>query len=90
MMRARTSALIVALLVACQTGIVHAGDLSPAEPVHELRKKKMKTDEPMETGMMKKGMTKGDVKKAADEKARELQPMMEQEEKTMPAGPEKR
>lgn len=94
MSRARTSALVAAcigvLIVAGQVGIVSARDLSPADTVHELRKKKMKTDEPMETGMMKKGMTKGDVKKAADEKARELQPMMEQEEKTMPAGPEKR
>jgi hypothetical protein len=93
MPRARTCALIAAriglLLVACHAGIVDARDISPAATVHELKKKKMKMDEPMETGMMKKGMTKGDVKKAAEEKARELQPMMEQEQKTMPADPEK-
>ncbi|HJV24178.1 MAG TPA: hypothetical protein VJ673_00770 [Aromatoleum sp.] len=77
------------LLVVTQPSVVDAGDMSPAEKVHELRKKKMKTDEPMETGMMKKGMTKGDVGKAAKEKEHELQPMMEQEERAMPPGPEK-
>lgn len=45
---------------------------------------KMKADEPMTTGMMKKGMKKGDVKRAAEKKAQKMQPMMEQEEKLMP------
>jgi hypothetical protein len=40
-------------------------------------------DEPMSTGMMKKGMMKGDVKAAADQKSRKMQPLMEQEEKAM-------
>lgn len=44
----------------------------------------MKMDEPMTTGMMKKGMMKGDVKSAADRKAKVMQPLMEQEEKSMP------
>lgn len=83
-MRARAFALICAVFAACQGGIVRAGDPSPAESVHE-PEKKMKMDEPMETGMMKEGMTKGDVKKAAERKKRELQPMMEQEERKMPA-----
>lgn len=84
-MRVRTFALILALLLACQGGIVRAVDLSPDASVHEPRKEKMKVNEPMETGMMKEGMTKGDVRKAAEKKDRELQPMMEQEERKMPA-----
>ncbi|WP_040395804.1 hypothetical protein [Aromatoleum toluclasticum] len=88
MSHARNLALIGALAVVCAADTVDAADLSPAASVHEL-KKKMKMDEPMETGMMKKGMMKGDVKKAADQKDRALQPMMEQEEKTMPAAPRK-
>ena len=45
---------------------------------------KMKADQPMNTGMMKPGMKKGDVRKAAERKARKLEPMMEQEQKSMP------
>lgn len=89
MSRARKLALIGALAVVCAADTVEAADLSPAASVHELKKKKMKMNEPMETGMMKKGMMKGDVKKAADQKDRTLQPMMEQQEKTMPAAPRK-
>lgn len=40
--------------------------------------------EPMTTGMMKNGMMKGDVKNVADKKVKEMQPMMDQEEKSMP------
>ena len=39
----------------------------------------MKMDEPMPIKMTKKGMKKGDVKKAAEMKEREMKPMMEQE-----------
>ena len=45
---------------------------------------KMQMDEPMVTGMMKKGQMKGDVRAAADQKARKLMPMVRQEEKSMP------
>lgn len=45
--------------------------------------KKMRMNEPMDTEMMKQGMKKGDVKDAADRRAQEMQPMMEQEEKSM-------
>lgn len=44
----------------------------------------MKAEQPMSTGMMKPGMKKGDVGKAAEQKTRKLEPMMEQEEKSMP------
>jgi hypothetical protein len=40
--------------------------------------------EPMTTEMMKEGMVKGDVSKAAGEKAQKMQPMIEQEERSMP------
>jgi len=65
---------------------VQAAD-TPAPPPAPEHPKKMKMDEPMSTGMMKKDMKKGDVKKAAEKKSRALQPMMEQEQKSMPPRP---
>jgi hypothetical protein len=44
--------------------------------------KPMKMDEPMHGEMKKKGMKKGDVKKAAEKKGRRMKPMVERE----PAG----
>ena len=41
--------------------------------------KPMKMDEPMPTKMAKPGMKKGDVKKAAEKKEREMKPMMDKE-----------
>ena len=41
--------------------------------------KPMKMDEPMHGEMKKKSMKKGDVKKAAEQKEREMKPMMEKE-----------
>ena len=41
--------------------------------------KSMKMDEPMPAKMAKPGMKKGDVKKAAEKKEREMKPMMEKE-----------
>ena len=41
--------------------------------------KPMKMDEPMHGEMKKKGMKKGDVKKAAKKRERELKPMIEKE-----------
>lgn len=37
----------------------------------------------MSIEMMKEGMVKGDVGKAAEERAQEMQPMIEQEEQSM-------
>lgn len=44
-------------------------------------KKKLKVDEPMDGGMMKPGMVKGDMKKAAAAKERQMDEMMKKEEK---------
>ena len=41
--------------------------------------KPMKMDEPMHGDMKKKGMKKGDVKKAAKKREREMKPILERE-----------
>jgi hypothetical protein len=46
--------------------------------------KPMKMDDPMPTKMKKPGMKKGDVKKAAEKKQRELTPMIEKESADAP------
>ena len=50
-------------------------------------KNPMKMDEPMQGGMMKKGMMKGDVKESADKKNKEMEKMLEKEEESMPPMP---
>jgi hypothetical protein len=70
-------AAAAAFLAVCLAGGGQAAD-SPRQ------RKKMNMDQPMSTGMMKPGMTKGEVRKAAEEKARKLEPLMEREEKAMP------
>ena len=62
-------ACIAAVLFAAGSG-VYAADSG----------KSMKMDEPMHGQMKKKGMKKGDVKKAAEKKHRDMKPMMEKEE----------
>lgn len=47
-------------------------------------RKPMRMNEPMSTGMMKPGMKKGEVKRGAERKAREMQPAMEREQESMP------
>jgi len=47
-------------------------------------KKAMKMDQPMAGEMKKEGMTKGDMKKAADKKQREMKDRMKKEESAMP------
>ena len=46
--------------------------------------KPMKMEEPMPTKMKKPGMKKGDVKKAAEKKQREMTPMIEKESADAP------
>lgn len=75
--------LVAAWIAACVVTGAQAADQSPAANTHN-SSKKMKMDEPMTTGMMKKGMMKGDVKSMADKKAKVMQPLMEQEEKSIP------
>jgi len=50
----------------------------------------MKMDEPMSGEMKRKGMKKGDVKRAAEKKEREMKDMIENEEKSMPQSPAKK
>lgn len=55
---------------------------TPAEvemPIH--------MDEPMQTGMKKKGMMKGDVKKSAEKHAEKMHKELEMEEESMPTMP---
>lgn len=44
----------------------------------------MKMDEGMSGRMMKRGMTKGDVRKEAARKSQVMKPMMDAEERAMP------
>ena len=53
-------------------------------------KKKMKMDEPMAGGMMKKGMIKRDMNEASKRKEKDIRPKLEQEERSMPEGGPKR
>ena len=68
------------------------GALPADEPrlAQATRNEPMKMDEPMSGEMKKKGMKKGDVKKAAEKKEREMRDMIENEEKSMLQGPAKR
>ena len=52
----------------------YGADASPAAPGVP-----MKMDEPMPSKMAKRGTRKGDVKKAAEKKEREMKPMLEKE-----------
>ena len=62
-------AIALAAILAVGTGAWGAD--APGKP--------MKMDEPMHGEMKKKGMKKGDVKKAAKKKEREMKPMLERE-----------
>ena len=63
-------------------------DAQPPKPdaaahLPEKAAKPMKMNEPMAGEMKKDSMTKGDVKKAAEKKDRDMKEMMEKEEKAM-------
>lgn len=73
------AALAAGLAVGAQAAD-KAADRAPAGTA-----KKIRMGEPMSTGMMKPGMMKGEVRGAAEKKTRAMQPLMEQEEKSMPA-----
>ena len=59
---------VAAVLFAAASGVYAADSGKP-----------MKMDEPMGGEMKKKGMKKGDVRKAAERKQREMKPTMEKE-----------
>jgi hypothetical protein len=48
--------------------------------------KKMESDRPMSTKMMKPGMKQRDVKREADKKAREMEPMLKKGERPAEKG----
>jgi hypothetical protein len=48
----------------------------------------LKMDEPMQGGMKKKGMLKGDVKTSAEKKDKKMQEILMKEEKSMPPKPQ--
>ena len=62
-------AIALAAILAASTGAWGAD--APGKP--------MKMDEPMHGEMKKKGMKKGDVKKAAKKREREMKPILERE-----------
>ena len=64
--------------------------LAGEEPPRTAASAPMKTDEPMAGEMKKPGMTKGDMKKAAEKKERDMKGMIEKEEKSMPQTPAKK
>jgi hypothetical protein len=66
--------------IACVAAILLTGSALAAEP----REKPARKDAPIANKMKKPGMKQGDVKKEAEEKAREMKPMLEKEEKEMP------
>ncbi len=75
-----------ALLAACLVSSVLAADTPPAADAPRVAKKKMEMDQPMSTKMMKPGMKMGDVKKDADQRARDMKPKLDREEKSMDRG----
>ena len=66
-----------------------AGDVMPSagdaavQPSEQV-KQSLNMDEPMQGGMKRKGMLKGDVKAAAQKKDKKMQEMLEKEEQSMP------
>lgn len=68
------------------TGLTHAAfaDDKASGVNEDSHAEKIRMTDSMTTGMMKKGMMKGDVKTEALKKDKAMQPMTEQEEKSMP------
>jgi hypothetical protein len=80
----RALTIAAAIVAACLASGSFAADPSPGADAPRAGKKKMETDEPMSTKMMKPGMRRGDVKKDADERLRRMKPALDREEKSMP------
>ena len=72
-------------IIAYFVPIFAAGALAAEPPEKPMRK-----DAPIANKMKKPGMKQGDVKKEAREKAREMKPRLEKEEKEMPPPAPKR
>lgn len=87
--RAKLLKLYTVVMGACLSVAAHSGGEAQVDAAHK-HGKKMKMNEPMTSGMAKAGMMKGDVKSAGEKKAKEMHPMMEQEQKAMPPEAPKR
>ena len=84
------SSIAIGSAIACLgLALVHAADTAipandaPAPPAKVKVKKPMKMDQPMAGEMKKEGMMKGDMKKAADKKQRDMEDAMRKDEQAM-------
>lgn len=80
---------VMAALAASLSFAVHSADQAATVANSPPPAKKMKMETPMAGGMARKGMKKGDVKSSADRKLKAMQPMIEQEQQSMPPAPRK-
>ena len=80
----RYAFIVVFLISTMKAGAAGAETQTAAGAPKPKPAKKMKMNESMPTGMARQGMMKGEVKKAAEKKDKEMKPMMDQEEKAMP------
>jgi hypothetical protein len=77
-------AICSGLMAYAATGAVISPARDTAEQLPEEIKQPLNMDEPMQGGMKKKGMLKGDVKASAEKKDKKMQEMLEKEEQSMP------
>jgi len=84
------SSIAIGSAIACLgLALVRAADIAtpandaPAPPAKVKVKKPMKMDQPMAGEMKKEGMMKGDMKKAADKKQRDMEDAMRKDEQAM-------
>jgi hypothetical protein len=79
---ATTRRVFPTIAAACALFLATGAGAPAADPpkADGAKSKPMGMDEPMAGGMKKEGMTKGDVKKAAEKKDREMRKMMEKEQ----------
>jgi pentapeptide MXKDX repeat protein len=73
---------LLTVAAACAVAIATGTSALAADPpkADSAKSKPMNMDEPMAGAMKKEGMKKGDVKKAAEKKDREMRKMMEKEQ----------
>jgi hypothetical protein len=91
--RSRIEGGVVRYAVAAAIGLALGSSVLAADASSGARateSEPMKMDEPMSGEMKKKGMKKGDVRKAAEKKEAEMRDMIEKEEESMPRGPVKK
>lgn len=81
----RRSGLAILLAGLAAVPLVAAGaDKAGAGGKPPPARKHIRMSDPMTTGMMKPGMKKGEVKRAAERKSKDMAPAMEREEQSMP------